>query len=397
MRRAGGTAVAVAFVLALVAGCHSDGIDPPADGDEARDDAPAVDSLAAWARRARDLWASGDSTRATEAAATARATFSGVWADRAAGADSDTQARDSEHLPSRHDAALPSAQEIKDGLAGLGLSADIVEADGPVALWQVVLRDPTGGARAFTEFWAWPDPSAPLGEPVLQPLPANAPARARYGPEAVGALVSFTRKDAAGLASAWTRPHGSGGVEVALLVRSANSRTPQWRVTSSRLLPITADSVAFGAMVAGDEAPALLVRGAGGKNPLFDECPTCPHLDRRQRYGFTGGGWTLREEQSETTPYAAIVAFMQALRDGGPEAALPWAEGPEVLDQVRELGLERGPIGLLRAAPGTDARDKTQRFRRGGSDGSDGLEITVAAQGERWVVADLRPTRLVIE
>jgi len=51
----------------------------------------------------------------------------------------------------------------------------------------------------------------------------------------------------------------------------------------------------------------------------------------------------------------------------------------------------------LRAAPGTDPNDVTQRFRRGGSGGADALEITVERAGDRWVVADLRPTRIVIE
>jgi hypothetical protein len=393
----------VAFVLALAlaaaGGCSSDGIDPPADGEYAGEDAPVVDSLVAWARSARELWASGDSTRAGDAAERARAVFSGVWADLAADADSDARVRDAEHLPSQRDAASPGAEAVSEKLAGLGLSADIAVADGPIALWQVVLRDPTGAADAATEFWAWPDPATPLGEPVLQPLPANAPARARYGPEAVGALVTYPRSDGAGLASAWTRPRGAGGIEVALLQRKdASGRAAKtWRVVSTRLLQVAADSVAFAPVTGGDRTPSLLVRGAGGRNALFDECPTCPRLDRRQRYQFEGATWTLREERSEPSPYAAIVAFMQALRDGGPESALPWAAGPEVLDQVRELGLERGPIVPLRAAPGTTAGDRTQRFRRGGGGGSDGLEITLDQQGERWVVADLRPTRLVIE
>jgi hypothetical protein len=88
---------------------------------------------------------------------------------------------------------------------------------------------------------------------------------------------------------------------------------------------------------------------------------------------------------------------MHGLRDGGPEGALPYASGPEVLEQVRELGLERGPQSPLRAAPGTDPYDITQRYRRGGTGGADALEITVVPQGERWVVDDLRPTRIVIE
>jgi len=379
--------------LLVATGCGTDRIDPPAGEDEDSGEiAVVVDSLSAWARRAREEWAAADTVRARDAAALARQTFAGVWADRQAGADEAARVREVEHLPTRREATEPTPAEVSDALAGLGLASDIVVAEGPHALWQVVVRDPTGHAGASTEFWAWPDPRAPQGPPVVQPLPANAPSRRRYGPDAVGALATYGRADGAGLASAWTRPRSGGGLEVALASRG---KSGTWKVSSSRQIPILADSVAF---VAGaTAAPSLVVHGAGGRDRLFDVCPTCPHLARRLRYTFEDKNWTLREERVEPSPYATIVAFMQSLREGGPEAALPYASGPEVLEQVRELGLERGPITPLRAAPGTTASDLTQRYRRGGSGGSDGLEITLEPRGESWVVADLRPTRLVIE
>ncbi|MEO6463036.1 MAG: hypothetical protein ABIP29_08155 [Candidatus Eisenbacteria bacterium] len=393
-------ACAVLAFLAIAAGCSTDRIDPPEGVDE-RDleVSVAIDSSSTWARRARDAWAAGDTTRAGEADELARATFSAIWVDRQAQVAEAERVRDSEHLPSAVAIMPPSAEEMASALAGLGLAADIVAAEGPAPLWQVVLRDPTGGAGAATEFWAWPDPEQPLGPPVLQPVPAGAPARRRYGPEAVGALATFARSDGTGLASAWTRPRGRGGLEIALLRRGkfGTKAGQTWRVATTRLLSIVADSIAFIPVTEGDQAPSLLVRGAGGRDPLFDSCPGCPHLERSQRYLFEGTTWTLREERTEPTPYAAIVSFMHALHEGGTEAAIPYASGPEVIEQVKELGLERGPMGLLRAAPGTSAMDRTQRYRRGGTVGSDGLEITVDPRGAGWVVADLRPTRLVIE
>jgi hypothetical protein len=61
---------------------------------------------------------------------------------------------------------------------------------------------------------------------------------------------------------------------------------------------------------------------------LFDECPTCPHLERRQRYTFSNGQWSLGEEKVAATPYAAFVSFMHALREGTPDGALPYASSP---------------------------------------------------------------------
>ena len=398
-RTAGGAAFLATFALAALAGCSSDGIDPPRDEDLIVEEVDAdVDSLATWAQRAREGWASGDSLRAREAGALARSAFAGAWVDRLDQGSSEAVARDVERLPKRGASGLPTPAEMSDALAAIGLGSDIVVATGPFALWQVVVRDPTGAADAGTEFWAWPDPAAPQGEPVIQALPPKAPRRARYGPEGIGALTTYTRPAGVGLVSAWTRPRGSDGVEVAVVERgAAGGRTAPWRVTSSQVLPIAADSV-FVVPGKGELVPSLVIRGPGARDPLFDACPTCPHLAKRQRYAYAAGSWGLRDEQAEPSPYAAIVAFMHGLRDGGPDGALPYASGPAVLDQVRELGLERGPISPLRAAPGTDAFDATQRYRRGGSNGgADALEITVVPQGERWVVDDLRPTRIVIE
>ena len=401
------TARQVPFVVLLaatavlgLAGCGSNRIDPPR-GKDAEDDETsiAVDSLNTWAKRARMGWAADDSAEVKAADPWAREAFSGVWADRMDASDDAVRAQEAEHLPTQKALEPPTPAEVRDALAGVGLAAEIVEAEGPVPLWQVVLRDPTGSAGASTEFWAWPDPRTPLGPPVLQPVSDNAPSRRRYGPEAVGALATYTRGDGAGLASAWTRPRGAGGLEVALLKRGkpGTKSGGKWTVATSRKLPIAADSVVFLPSARGDAVPTLIVHGAGARDRLFDACPTCPQLLRRQRYAFDGENWSLREERTDPTPYATIVAFMHALREGGPEAAVPYAAGPEVLEQVRELGLQRGPIGLLRAAPGTTAMDLTQRYRRGGSGGSDALEITLQKRADSWVVADLRPTRLVIE
>jgi len=392
-------ALATCAALALAAGCTSDGIDPPRDEDLIVEDSiPETDSLASWAQRAREGWASGDAERARASGELAQAVFAGAWVDRFDEAASADPGLTAERLPTRSGSGMPSPAQVRDALAGLGLATEIVVAEGPFALWQVVVRDPTGTADAGTEFWAWPDPSAPQGEPVIQALPPTAPHRRRFGPDAIGALATYTRPGGVGLVSAWTRPRGSGGVEVAVVERAAVSgRGAPWQVASNRMLPIAADSVLFLPAAAGDLLPALGIRGQGGRDPLFDDCPTCPHVQKRQRYAYSGATWVLREELAEPSPYAAIVAFMHGLRDGGPEGALPYASGPEVLEQVRELGLERGPLSPLRAAPGTDPYDITQRFRRGGAGGADALEITVTPQGERWVVDDLRPTRIVIE
>jgi hypothetical protein len=144
----------------------------------------------------------------------------------------------------------------------------------------------------------------------------------------------------------------------------------------------------------GTGTPVLVVSGAGARDPLFDDCPNCPRLERVQRYAYRGQSWTLASESVLQTPYASFVAFLHAMTNGLPESALPYSDGTAVIDQARSLGLDRRPVQPLRAALGTTATDLTQRYRIGAQDA---IEVTLEPRGERWVVVDLRETTLAIE
>jgi hypothetical protein len=389
--RAFALAGACGFAL-LLAGCGSNRIDPPRDeGDVAEQPIVEPDSLASWAQRARDGWATGDTMRADAAGALAREAFQAAWAQAADALDASHDATTSERLPTVDKGASPGPEEVTANLARVGLAADVVVADGPPTVWQVIVSDPVGSSSASTEFWAWPDPRTIGGAPIVQTLPPRAPARTRYGPDAVGELRTWKAGEGAGLASAWARPRGRGGLEVALATRKKGD-TASWSVTSNATLPVEADTVAFDPG-AGGGPPALVVLGAGGRDPMFDDCPTCPHLDRVQRYVFRDKSWSLSEERIASTPYSAFVSFLHALRQGMPEAALPYATGPAVIDQAKEVGLDvrRAP---LRAAPGTTALDVTQRYRTGGGEA---VEVTLERAGDHWVVGDIRATQIIIE
>ena len=375
----------VALSLLLLPGCGGNRVDPPPNGEDDEVGAEAAgdsDSLAAWARRTRDLWAAGDSAGA---GAVARLAFGGAWAQAEDARASAQDATTSERLPDVRKDLPPSSAQVTDALTRVGLAVDIVESHGAPVVWQVLVSDPVGSASARTEFWAWRDPHG--FSAVVQGLPKDAPARARYGPDAVGDLASRARSDGgAELASAWARPRSRGGLEVALATRKRGD-SEHFSVTSNRVLPIEADTVLF------EDTGALLIVGGGGRDPLFDECPTCPHLERRQRYTFNNGQWTLGEEKVAATPYAAFVSFMHALREGTPDGALPYASSPAVIEQATAMGLELGR-GPLRAAPGTLATDPMQRYRTGGAGA---IEVSLTNASGRWVVDDVRPTQIVIE
>jgi hypothetical protein len=391
--RLGVLGLGVLGVFGMAAGCGGSRIDPPRDneGGAANDAAPEPDSVAAWAQHARELWAGGDSLHTDEANALARQAFRGAWGQAADARESSKDATTSERLPSVEKGVGPSTGEVIDALTRVGLAVDVTVSRGTPEIWQVLVSDPVGSAFAQTEFWAWPDPRTSGGTPILQPLPKNAPARARYGPDAVGDLVTWTTSGGASLASAWARPRSRGGLEVALASRSKKDGAV-FGVNSNRVLPIEADTVMFQPPT-GANAPMLVVTGSGGRDPLFDDCPTCPHLERVQRYLFRGDTWTLSGERVAATPYAAFVAFLHALREGTPDSALPYASGPYVIEQAQGMGLELGR-GPLRAVPGTLASDPTQRYRTGGTEA---IEVTLRNTGDHWVVDDVRPAQLVIE
>jgi hypothetical protein len=281
---------------------------------------------------------------------------------------------------------------VSEALTKVGLAADIVEAQGQPALWQVTISDPVGASTSATEFWAWPDRKSGGALPVVETLPPRAPARRHYGPEGVGGLASSNDGKKAYLASAWARPRARAGLEIALAERKLDA-TGRYAITANQVLPVEADSVAFAAASGAGAPPAVLVSGAGGRDLLFDDCPTCPHLDRVQRYEYSGSQWRLAEERVRPSPYAALVSFLHALREGTPDAALPYVSEAGVIEQAKSLGLDHAS-GALRAMPGTSATDVTQRYRLAGGQG---LEVTLEPRGDHWVVGDLRPASAAIE
>jgi hypothetical protein len=385
----GAGAVAILFGLAL-AGCNSNRVDQPPDAESVGLDVPpSVDSLATWAARARTYWASGDSMLADDAGALAREAFAAAWVATSGERSDAAAAEGAERLPLATKGGAPLPASVAAALARVGLSADILVAEGGTTLWQVIVSDPVGSAGSATEFWAWPDANSAEDAPRLQTLPPKAPARTHYGPEAVGQLFTYARAGGAGLSSAWSRPRGRGGLEVALAERGKTG----YRVTNNRVLPIGVDSVQF-TPAAGGGPPALVVVGAGERDPHFDDCPTCPHLERHQRYVFQKDNWSLVEERVKPTPYAALVAFVHELSTGTPDGALPYATDMDVVEQARSLGIDQGFRGFLRAAPGTGPDDVTQRYR---TVGSEGIEVTFEQRGDRFVISDLRAARIVIE
>jgi hypothetical protein len=133
--------------LLLLPGCGGNRVDPPPHGEDDEVGAEAAgdsDSLAAWARRTRDLWAAGDSAGAGAARAAGVRRRVGAGRGRARlGAG-----RDHERATARRPQGRPpSSAQVTDALTRVGLAVDIVESHGTPVVWQVLVSDPVGSAE----------------------------------------------------------------------------------------------------------------------------------------------------------------------------------------------------------------------------------------------------------
>ena len=157
----------------------------------------------------------------------------------------------------------------------------------------------------------------------------------------------------------------------------------QGGASSARWLPATA------------AAPRLLVEGAALPNPLFDECGSCPHLEADLVYTVTLDQFVALSEVSRPTPYAAFVAFLEALLDGNAAVATAGAANPVVVEVARQHGFDRLPTrGRWRTAPGASATQLDQTYFRG----EEGVyRVLMSVRDSSFVVSSITPTEFLID
>lgn len=143
-----------------------------------------------------------------------------------------------------------------------------------------------------------------------------------------------------------------------------------------------------------DSAPRLVVTNSALPNPLFDECPSCPHLEADIEYAFVDSTLTVVERQVRRTPYAAFVGLVEGLVVRDPRV-VGYAANRRVLEQALALGLDRLPVaGRWRIAPGVSAKSLDQIYLRG----REGAVRVLFAPGDTgFVVTSLSPTTFKLD
>ena len=125
----------------------------------------------------------------------------------------------------------------------------------------------------------------------------------------------------------------------------------------------------------------------------FDECPTCPHVNRTRRFRLSAGGFTRVEEVITPSPYATFVQFIAALGVDDHDAENRLVANSDVTDQAKHLGWNKTG-SPWRVAPETDDAATSMVFFRGRDEA---YKVSFAAHDDDWVISAIEPTSSTIE
>lgn len=367
-RRAALAAVVPAF--ALCAALAGDGCDRrprlvPAGADSSV--TLSRDSLAILARDVQDRWESGDQP---EEAARLSAVL--VLSDLARRNPSEWGFRTRVFLDS------------------LAIGAELASAPCVQAINFFSRSNPEGGSWPYL-IWC--------GEthPRMQALEARGLHLLAVGVASMPAPADATASSAGGAPTGSTSvallyTHRAGGGQQPLVMVWGHSRKDEpWNLVQT----LGADSLGgVGSAEFADRDTALeLVSRTFQVSRGFDECPTCPHVNRTRRFHLGPGGFTRIEEVITPSPYATFVLTIAALIADDRDALARLMASPDLADQARHLGWDR-PGPSWRVAPETDEAATTMVFFRGRDTA---YRVKFLAHDEDWVVAGIEPTSNTIE
>jgi hypothetical protein len=140
--------------------------------------------------------------------------------------------------------------------------------------------------------------------------------------------------------------------------------------------------------------PRIAVTRAVLPNPMFDECPSCAHLEGDLIYRIAGAALVVDTRRPVDSPYAAFVHLIESLAQGDENGAFAYAANADVVSQARALGLDHRPTGgRWRIAPGYSASSLDQIYLRG----EDGAFRVLSAPGDSgYVVTSISATSFTL-
>lgn len=337
-------------LLIAVAGCDRRPRLVPASADSL---AVGQDSLAVLSRQAAQQWEGGQPEQA--AAVSARVVRARL-------------------------AAEPSSsnwgERTRTLLDSLGIAAEVAGNAGAVVVNLFSRADAEGVSWPYF-FWSETDGVR------LQSLEGRG---MRLLDAATRAFADGAAGDSAQLAVLWGRRSGSG--QQPLLLTWRHARGGRWDLAQT-LGPDSLGGTGNGRFDDRD-----LVTHTFRATPLFDECPTCPHVYHERRFTWGPQGFVPIDDRVVPSPYATFTAFVAALAAGDRDEAERQVADPSLVEFARRYEWHETSLGRWRPAPGTEANAPEMVFFRGRTDA---FRVMFQPRGARWVVLGFESTTRSVE
>lgn len=226
-------------------------------------------------------------------------------------------------------------------------------------------------------------------------------ARGIEGHSIEGGGMALLAVSARGLYGQPPKPPGTPGVAVLFGRRAATGAQPilyAYRPEegglelAQTLGPDSLGGAGTGAFETVTDTVVLTTRTWRG-TPHFDECPTCPHVERVHRFRWAERGFERVADATVPSPYATFVGFIAALMGGDASGAEARVSDPVLVDAAKRAQFDQ-PRGSWRVAPQTDPRAGEITFFRGGSEA---WHVRFERRGADWVIAAFEPTSRTVE
>ena len=353
-QRIGFLLVLAGVVLVGIAGCDRK---PRFVQDTSDSTATAVsDTFSSAVQAARSGWEAGGEGDGTAASATARVVLADLRAHR----------------------DRPIELRARAFLDSTGFGAEI-SGRGEVAIVNFfALADPDGGSWPYL-FWR-------RGSDVRSQAVEGS------GMRLLDVAVRTSPDSITQAAALFTRSAGSGQQPLVVVWRRP-AVASQWSL-HQMLGPDSLGGVGTARFVVppGPDSIALETR-TWTRTPMFDECPSCPHVFRSRSFRWTSAGFGRVAEQVDDTPYLAFVRFIQAMTVPDWDLARERVTEAHVLDDARALGLTEKK-GVWRVAPGTEEPGADMTFFRGAREA---YRVRFARGANGWAITSIESANRAIE
>ncbi len=279
----------------------------------------------------------------------------------------------------RNKPSEPLADRARELIDSLTFGAETAGNRGFVVANFFARSNPGGGSYPYL---FWRDGSITHD----QPLDAG-------GMRLIGAIQDPTQDLATGarVAVLFSR-QGPGGQQPFAFVWQRPPNGASWRLAQS-LGPDSLGATGVARFVDSPSDGVVMISHATVSARGFDECPTCPHIDRLRRFRWGPQGMTVASEEIERTPYYAFVQLIQALAASNRDQAQEWVADPSILDAAIGSGWGASK-GLWRLAPGSSGDARDLLLFRGSQEA---YRVHFAPKGDSWVVTGFEPSNRNIE